>query len=235
MLAFAPVAQSPSPPTISVSIVEDDEPLRAIYAEWVRQADGFRLLGEHGNGLEATKALPREKPDVVLMDINLPGLDGVECVRRLKPELPATQFVMITVYSNSDRVFDALAAGATGYLLKQTPREELLLALLDVWNGGSPMSSGIARKVVQCFQQNPSSSSSSSSSSGQEIQQLSARELEVLRLLAQGYLCKEISQTLGLSSHTVDTYLRRIYEKLHVHSRAQAAARYARAYPGDRP
>ena len=207
--------------TISVSIVEDDLPVRAIYAKWLKETEGFRLAGLHSNGLDALEALPEEKPDVVLMDINLPGLNGVECVRQLKLRFPAMQFVMITVYEDPDRIFNALAAGATGYLLKQTEREELVAALRDVQRGGSPMSSGIARKVVQCFQK-PAPTGMEG-----ELQQLSLREQEVLDLLARGYLYKEISETLHLSDHTVDTYLRRIYEKLHVHSRAQATARYA--------
>lgn len=217
-----PAARDPGQP-VTVTIVEDDESLRSIYVDWIRSAEGFRLVGEHGDGQTAFEMLPGETPDVVLIDINLPRLNGVECVRRLKPEMPATQFVMITVYSDSDRIFDALAAGATGYLLKQTPREELLDALLEVLQGGSPMSSGIARKVVQCFQR------PAAGAGGDDLQQLSAREYEVLGLLAQGYLCKEISESLGISNHTVDTYLRRIYEKLHVHSRSQATALYTRA------
>ena len=206
---------------ISVSIVEDDEPVRSIYAKWLTQAKGFRLTGQHGDGQDALEALPREKPDVVLMDINLPRVNGVECVRQLKEQFPEMQFIMITVYEDPDRVFNALAAGATGYLLKQMTRDELLDALRDVHRGGSPMSSGIARKVVQCFQ------SPATSGAGSELQQLSQREQEVLDLLAGGYLFKEISEALSISEHTVDTYLRRIYEKLHVHSRAQATARYA--------
>jgi DNA-binding NarL/FixJ family response regulator len=160
------------------------------------------------------------------MDINLPGMDGVECVRRLKLQLPKVQFVMITVYEDSDRIFKALEAGATGYLLKQTPREELLSSLREVHRGGSPMSSGIARKVVQCFRKAPPTTSPEN-----ELSQLSKREQEVIELLAQGYLYKEISAELDLSKHTVDTYLRRIYEKLHVHSRAQATALYAQLKP----
>jgi DNA-binding NarL/FixJ family response regulator len=206
---------------ISVSIVEDDAPVRSIYARWLNHAKGFRLVSQHGDGQEALDALPQEKPDVVLMDINLPSVNGVECVRQLKVRFPEMQFIMITVYEDPDRVFNALAAGATGYLLKQTPRDELLAALRDVHRGGSPMSSGIARKVVQCFQ------TTLPSGAGSELQQLSHREQEVLDLLARGYLFKEISEALSLSEHTVDTYLRRIYEKLHVHSRAQATARYA--------
>lgn len=209
---------------ISVSIVEDDLSLRTIYAKWLKQAEDFRLVSQYGNGLEAATALAQEKPDVVLMDINLPGLNGVECVRQLKAKLPTTQFVMITVYEDPDRVFKALAAGATGYLLKETQRDELLEALRDVQRGGSPMSSGIARKVVQCFRPTPA---------GPEVerQNLSAREQEVLELVARGYLLKEICDALKLSQHTVDTYLRRIYEKLHVHSRSQAAAVYAEMKP----
>ena len=211
--------------TITVSIVEDDVSLRSIYAKWLKQAEGFRLLSQFGDGLQALAALPEQRPDVVLMDINLPGLNGVECVRQLKTVLPATQFVMITVYEDPDRIFTALAAGATGYLLKETAREDLLAALRDVHRGGSPMSSGIARKVVQCFR-NPAPARPES-----ELQKLSTREQEVLDLLARGYLYKEISEALKLSDHTVDTYLRRIYEKLHVHSRAQATARYAELKP----
>lgn len=211
--------------TIGVSIVEDDVSLRVIYAKWLKHADGFHLVSQHGNGLEAAAHLPQEKPDVVLMDINLPGMNGVDCVQQLKTILPATQFVMITVYEDPDRVFNALAAGATGYLLKETSREDLLAALRDVQRGGSPMSSGIARKVVQCFQKPPPA--------GPEVawQNLSEREQQVLELVARGYLLKEICDSLKLSQHTVDTYLRRIYEKLHVHSRAQAAARYAELKP----
>jgi DNA-binding NarL/FixJ family response regulator len=211
--------------TITVSIVEDDVPLRNIYAKWLKHAEGFRLVSQFGNGLEAAKVLTQEKPDVVLMDINLPGLNGVECVRQLKTKMPSTQFVMITVYEDPDRVFNALAAGATGYLLKETQRDELLSALRDVHRGGSPMGSGIARKVVQCFQKpmpvDPKV----------ELQKLSTREQEVLELIARGYLLKEICDSLKLSQHTVDTYLRRIYEKLHVHSRSQAAAVYAEMKP----
>ena len=211
--------------TIAVSIVEDDVSLRAIYAKWLKAADGFRLLSQYGDGLQASIALPQEKPDVVLIDINLPGLNGVECVRQLKVKLPKTQFIMITVYEDPERIFNALTAGATGYLLKDTAREELLAALRDVSRGGSPMSSGIARKVVQCFQK-PAPASPET-----ELGKLSTREQEVLELVARGYLLKEICEAMKLSQHTVDTYLRRIYEKLHVHSRSQAVAVYAEMKP----
>lgn len=210
---------------IAVSIIEDDLNLRDIYASWIDEAEGFDLVSVYDNGQEAFDGIPADLPDVVLSDINLPGMNGVECVRGLKKQLPKIQFVMITVYEDSNRIFKALEAGATGYLLKQTPREELLTSLREVYAGGSPMSSGIARKVVQCFRKSPPLSEEN------ELSQLSKREEEVLDLLAQGYLCKEIADKLGISNNTVDTYRRRIYEKLHVHSRSQATALYHELKP----
>jgi DNA-binding NarL/FixJ family response regulator len=204
---------------IAVSIVEDDAQARSILAGWLKRAEGFRCVGEHGSTEEALVALPKERPDVVLTDINLPGLDGVECVRQGKALLPGTNFLMLTVYEDSDHIFRALEAGACGYLLKQTPRGELLAALRDVHQGGSPMTSNIARKVVQSFRR-----VAAPSAPGEE---LSARENEVLGLLARGFLYKEIADALSISVPTVNTYIRRIYEKLHVRSRAQAVAKYA--------
>jgi DNA-binding NarL/FixJ family response regulator len=209
--------------SIAVSIVEDDAPARGILADWIRRTQGFHCAGVHGSGESALATLPGEKPTVVLMDINLPGMSGIECVHRLKPLLPDTQFVMLTVYEDSEHIFNALAAGASGYLLKRLPRAELLLALKDVHAGGSPMSSNIARKVVQSFQR-PGSQSS-------EAEDLSIREREVLGLLERGYLYKEIADSLQISVVTVNSYIRRIYEKLHVRSRAQAVAKYAH-FPG---
>lgn len=214
---------------ISVSIVEDDAGMRALYAGWLDQSEDFVVVGQHGNGLEAVAAVPGENPDVVLMDINLPGIDGVECVRQLKARHPKIQFVMITVFEDPSRIFNALAAGATGYMLKQTPREEILTALREVYRGGSPMSSSIARRVVRCFR------ASVAPAAGEDLALLSPREEEVLELLSQGYLYKEISAALGISGHTVDTYLRRIYEKLHVKSRAQATALYEQMRPRPGP
>jgi len=203
---------------IAVSIVEDDAQTRKIFASWIARASGFRLAGDWGDAEKALEALPAKKPNVVLMDINLPGISGVEAVKRLKPLLPETQFVMLTVYEDADHIYNALAAGATGYLLKQTPRAELLGALEDVHKGGSPMTSNIARKVVQSFKQAAALSSQ---------EELSPREQEVLELLARGYLYKEIAERLNISVPTVNTYVRRMYEKLHVRSRAQAVAKYA--------
>lgn len=207
--------------SISVSIVEDDAQARQILSDWIRRTDGFRFISEHGSAESALAHLPKENPTVVLTDINLPGLNGIECVRRLKSVLPNTQFVMLTVYEDADHIFHALSAGATGYLLKHTPRGELLAALKQVHAGGSPMTSNIARKVVQSFQQQAPPTSSPDTS------ELSPRESEVLDLLARGYLYKEIADSLEISLPTVSTYIRRIYEKLHVRSRAQAVAKYA--------
>jgi len=205
---------------IAVALVEDDVPAREIIAGWIRSADGFRLAGEYDDAESAIARLPQEKPSVVLFDINLPGMSGIECVRRLKPNLPETQFVMVTVYEDANHIFNALSAGASGYLLKQMRRNELLDALKDVHAGGSPMSSQIARKVVQNFYR-------SDTQAGGESVELSGREREVLELLARGFLYKEIAELLKISGPTVNTYIRRIYEKLHVRSRAQAVAKYA--------
>ena len=207
--------------SIAIAIVEDDVPAREIIAGWIRNADGFRLAGEYDDAETAIARLPIEKPSVVLFDINLPGMNGIECVRKLKPRLPDTQFVMVTVYEDANHIFNALSAGASGYLLKQMRRNELLDALKDVHAGGSPMSSQIARKVVQNFYR-----SETQDASGETIE-LSGREREVLELLARGYLYKEIAEMLKISVQTVNTYIRRIYEKLHVRSRAQAVAKYA--------
>ncbi len=206
--------------SIAVAIVEDDVPAREILAGWIRNADGFRCAGEFDDAESALAKLPHEKPSVVLFDINLPGMNGIECVRKLKPRLPDTQFVMITVYEDANHVFNALSAGASGYLLKQTRRNELIDALKDVHAGGSPMSSQIARKVVQNFYRNETHTDG-------ETVELSPREREVLELLARGYLYKEIAEMLKIGVQTVNTYIRRIYEKLHVRSRAQAVAKYA--------
>jgi DNA-binding NarL/FixJ family response regulator len=205
---------------ISVSIIEDDAQTRHILAGWIAGTEGFSVVSEHGSAESAMAGLPQENPMVVLTDINLPGVNGIECVRRLKTTLPQAQFVMLTVYRDEDHIFDALSAGATGYLLKQTPRRELVAALKQVHGGGSPMTSTIARKVVQSFEQH-------SHPSVANLVDLTPRELEVLNLLAHGHLYKEIAETLGISLATVATHIRRIYEKLHVRSRAQAVAKYS--------
>ena len=197
-------------------VVEDDSSVRSILTSWIDEADGLVCKGVFPDVESAIPGIVAAKPDVVLVDIHLPGLSGIECVRQLKPRIPKTQFVMQTVYEDSNHIFDALSAGATGYLVKTTSREALIAALREVHAGGSPMSSNIARKVVQLL--HPLKPKMKPN------EELSKRENEVLALLAQGYLYKEIADTLGIGRETVNTYIRRIYEKLHVHSRAQAVA-----------
>ena len=204
--------------SISVSIVEDDAGVRATLAKLIDSSPGFRCLSQHPSAESALQEVPKTNPEVVLMDINLPGLNGVECARRLKPLLPRTQIIMLTVYQNTEHIFNALAAGATGYLLKQTPPAELLAAIREVHSGGSPMSGHIARKIVQSFQK-PASDPGHAES-------LSPRETEVLELLAKGYLYKEIADKTGLTYATVHTHIRHIYEKLHVRSRTEAVAKH---------
>jgi DNA-binding NarL/FixJ family response regulator len=206
--------------SISVSIVEDSEPLRGTLAQVLNRAEGFRCASQHPSAEDALKELPAVRPDVVLMDINLPGMNGVECVRHLKQILPQTQVMMLTVYEDTENIFNALAAGATGYMLKRTPRAELLAAIKDVLKGGSPMTTHIARKVVQSFQR--------AAPATPPAAELSDREQQVLDCLAQGFLYKEIAEKLGISYETVHTYIRRIYEKLQVRTRTEAVAKFLR-------
>jgi DNA-binding NarL/FixJ family response regulator len=203
---------------ITVAIVEDDAQVRQSLADILKRGSGVVCVGEHGNAEEAVREIPRLQPKVVLMDINLPGMDGVHCVRRLSELVPATQVVMLTVYDNTDAIFNSLAAGAHGYLLKPISSEQLLLAIRDVYAGGAPMTSDIARKVVHAFKQ-PAPAAA-------ETDNLSPREQEVLDFLAKGYLYKEIAEQLTISYGTVHTYIERIFKKLHVRSRAQAVAKY---------
>jgi DNA-binding NarL/FixJ family response regulator len=202
-------------PTITVVVVEDDESIRESLASWIQKAEGFSCVGRFSDANHAAEVI-RATPNVALVDINLPGVSGIEFVRRLKPLLPNTQFVMVTVYDDSTHIFDALAAGASGYLLKRTERGALITALREVHAGGSPMTSSIARKVVQSLHRGTLRLNTADD--------LSRRESEVLTLLAQGYLYKEIADAMGVALPTVNSFIRRIYEKLHVHSRAQAVA-----------
>lgn len=203
---------------ITVSIVEDNEQLRNTLARVISRAEGFRCLSQYGDGETAVKGLVKDRPEVVLMDINLPGINGVECVRRLKQSVPATQVVMLTVYEDTENIFNALAAGAAGYLLKRTKSAELLEAIREVHRGGSPMTTHIARKVTQSFLR--------AGPSAQPTENLSEREQEVLDCLSQGFLYKEIAEKLGISYETVHTYIRRIYEKLQVRTRTEAVAKF---------
>ncbi len=204
----------------TVSIVEDNDQLRGTLVKLVNREEGFKCMSQFPSAEAALAALPQEKPNVVLMDINLPGINGVECVRRLKQLIPETQIVMLTAYEDTENIFNALAAGANGYLLKRAPRAEILDALREVLRGGSPMTTHIARKVVQSFQK--------SGVSQQPTENLSTREQEVLDCLSQGFLYKEIAEKLGISYETVHTYIRRIYEKLQVRTRTEAVAKFLR-------
>ena len=205
---------------ITVSIVEDNDQLRGTLARVLSRAEGFQCLGQHATAEAALGELPKERPNVVLMDINLPGMSGVECVRQLKLLLPTTQVMMLTAYEDTDNIFNSLAAGASGYMLKRTKTAELLEAIREVSQGGSPMTTHIARKVVQSFQK-PAASANPAAD-------LSPREKEVLDCLAQGFLYKEIAEKLGISYETVHTYIRRIYEKLQVRTRTEAVAKFLR-------
>jgi DNA-binding NarL/FixJ family response regulator len=175
---------------------------------------GMRCVGAHNSGEAGLREIPGENPDVVLMDINLPGMNGIQCVARLKKRLPKIQVLMLTTYDDGDLIFDSLRAGANGYLLKNAPQEELVQALRQVHAGGAPMSLQIARKVINHFHK---------ASPDSDLDNLSARELEILRLLAKGHRYKEIADQLSINIGTVRTHVRHVYEKLHVTSRTEAA------------
>jgi DNA-binding NarL/FixJ family response regulator len=203
---------------IKVAIVDDDDGVRTKLAHAVARFGDCACVGQFASGEEALAQLPAAVPDVVLMDINLPGMNGIECVRQLKAAHPEIEFIMLTVYEDTESVFNALAAGASGYLLKLVTRQELLEAIARVHAGGSPMTSHIARKVVQSFR-HPAPMEV-------ETTKLSPREQEVLEYLAKGFLYKEISGAMGISYDTVHNHIRHIYEKLHVRSRTQAVTKY---------
>jgi DNA-binding NarL/FixJ family response regulator len=205
---------------ISVSIVEDNDKLRGTLARVLNRAEGFRCVSQYANAEDALKDLPQVRPEVVLMDINLPGMDGVKCVRQLKTLLPEIQVMMLTVYEDTENIFNALTAGANGYLLKRTSTRELLEAIQEMHRGGSPMTMHIARKVVQSFQKNAATAPTA--------ENLSEREQQVLDLLSHGLIYKEIADKLGISYETVHTYIRRIYEKLQVRTRTEAVAKLLR-------
>ena len=187
---------------IKVAIVDDDEGIRSSLSLLIKRAPGFKLLGQYANGETAVKEIPQLLPDVVLMDINLPGMKGYECVRQLKAAHPTVQFLILTVYEDSESLFNSLRAGASGYLLKRTAEARLLEAIRDVYDGGSPMTPQLAR--------------------------LTPAEREFLDLLANGYAYKEIADRKKISIDTVRSYVRTVYEKLHVHSRTEAVVKYLR-------
>ena len=201
-------------PMISVAIVEDNREIREGLEVLLNGSDGYRCVATFSCAEDALSGLLSEKPDVVLMDINLPRMSGIECTRRLKAQKPDLLVMVLTVYDDDERIFESLKAGASGYLLKKTPPAGLLEAIFELQKGGSPMSSRIARKVVQTFQ--------AFGGSTNETENLSRREQEIMAYLAKGYRYKEIADVLFISVETVRTHLRNIYEKLHVRSRAEA-------------
>ena len=213
-----PSPESSTPRTIRVSVVEDDDALRENLVHFLRLAPDIECVSEHGSAEAALREIPALKPDVVLMDINLPGMNGIDCVRRLKARLPQMQVLMVTVYDDGDRVFKALLAGASGYLLKASIASEIVPAVREVMQGGSPLDSYIARKVVQFFQQRPPTPRDDAG--------LTPREGEVLELLAKGLTYKEIATRLSISVDTVRRHCHNIYGKMHVFSRTEAVVKY---------
>lgn len=204
---------------IKVSIVDDESQLRQSIETFINGSPGFRCVSSYGSAETAVKGLLQDRPDVVLMDIRMAGMDGIECVEHLKADWPEAQIVMLTVYEDTEEIFNALAAGASGYLLKRQNPDKLLEAIREVNEGGSPMSNSIARKVVASFQKTEKVCREESSA-------LSPREQTVLECLAKGLAYKQIADQLGISVTTIRSYLRRIYEKLHVQTRSEAVARY---------
>jgi len=198
---------------ITVSIVEDIEEICSGLENIINADERFEWLGSFHTAEDATMNLPVLKPDLIIMDINLPGMNGIECIRKVSAECPSVQFMMFTIYENNEHVFDALEAGASGYLLKNTPPEKIIESLLELYEGGSPMSTHIARKVVASFQKRTVLTNA-------EV--LSNREREVLDLLAKGHLYKEIADALCISTGTVRQHIHKIYEKLHVQNRTEA-------------
>jgi DNA-binding NarL/FixJ family response regulator len=206
--------------SIKVAIVDDDEGIRTSLAAMIHRTSALRLVGDYADAESALLEIPRHPPDVVLMDINLPGMKGFECVRQLKAVVPKVQFLMLTVYEDSDSLFNSLKAGASGYLLKRTAPVRLLEAIRDVHAGGSPMTPQLARRVVQFF--------ASPAEGDAQLARLTAGEKDFLDQLAKGYAYKEIADRMTISIDTVRSYVRTVYEKLHVHSRTEAVVKYLR-------
>jgi DNA-binding NarL/FixJ family response regulator len=203
---------------INIGIVEDNRELRESLAQVVESHPGLHCVAACNSGEEALARMPAALPDVVLMDINLPGMSGLKCTAMLKDRLPKTQILMLTIYSNNDYIFQALQAGASGYLLKSTSSDEVVQSIIGVMEGGAPMTGQIARRVIEAFRQ--------PTQNGVSKAQLTDRELEVLQLIAKGYANKEIASQLGVAVSTIRRHIENIYSKLHVHCRTEAAAKY---------
>jgi DNA-binding NarL/FixJ family response regulator len=198
---------------IRICIVEDLDEVREGMASLLSMDQRFELLCTFPDAEKAAEELPAWQPDIIIMDINLPGMNGIECIRKVKNFCPQSQFIMFTIYEDDEKVFEALTAGASGYLLKKTPLNKIADSLLELHAGGSPMSTQIARKVINRLRNNESV---------ETISLLSSRENEVLQLLAKGLLYKEIAATLSIATDTVRQHIHRIYEKLHVQNRTEA-------------
>jgi DNA-binding NarL/FixJ family response regulator len=203
---------------ITISIVDDEKELCQSIATFVNGAPGFRCVSMYHCGEAALGHLQADRPDVVLMDIHMAGMSGIECVKRLKAMMPQLQIMMLTVYEDTDQIFQALSAGASGYMLKRSTPSKLLDAISEVHAGGSPMSSPIARKVVASFQRTRPKDG--------EHAHFTSREQSVLDCLANGLTYKQTADKMNISIPTIRSYLRRIYEKLHVQSRTEAVAKY---------
>jgi DNA-binding NarL/FixJ family response regulator len=207
---------------ISVCIVDDNKQLRNALEEIITMSDGYKCIGTIGTSEEAIDKIPLLKPDVVLMDINLGSTEsGIDCVRILKPQIPSTNFMMCTVYEEDEKIFEALSAGASGYILKKTAPGKLLESIRELYQGGAPMSSQIARKVVAAFQNKPATPESTNG-----LDQLTNREKEILEQLSKGLMYKEIAIQLFLSPETVRKHVYHIYEKLHVSNRVEAVNKF---------
>ena len=206
-----------------VVIVEDDKRLREALRRAIDKSDGYTCVDNFGSGEMALKFIPQLKPDLVLMDIELNGMSGIECTARLKRDMPGLQVMVLTSFEDSDRVFKALKAGVCGYLVKWDAVDHLVDRLDEVFAGGSPISSHIARKVIQFFQQ-----AAPEVPRDDDKRQLSPRELAILELIVEGYICKEIAGKLEISFETVRTHVRHIYEKLHIRTRAEAAVYFTK-------
>ena len=203
---------------INVAIVEDSRTIRESLQQLLNEAAGLSCQCAFGSAEEALEKLPRCQPQVVLMDIHLPNMSGIECTARLKSLMPGVSVIMLTVYEDNDRIFKALQAGACGYLLKRTRPEQLIQAIRDVQQGGAPMTSEIARRVVEAFQKPPPAA--------EKRVELSRREREVLEWVSRGYGNKEVADQLSITLETVRHHLKQVYEKLHVHSRTEAVLKY---------
>jgi DNA-binding NarL/FixJ family response regulator len=201
---------------ITIAIVEDLDEVREGLKNFLSLDPEFRVIGVYRDAVEAVDGIIQTQPDIAIMDINLPGKSGIDCIIEIRKHMAETQFMMFTVYENDEKVFQALNAGASGYILKSTGLPHIIEALKELYGGGSPMSANIARKLVNAFQQRAPASSAGA------IDVLTGREMEILQLLAQGLLYKEIADRLSISTHTVRQHIHRIYEKLHVQNRTEA-------------